>query len=230
MSSIVLQAESPQSLSDTGLPVALLVSIVLHAALAYTAHVVWPMMFSAELKTPAKTISVVLMDPEPLPEPEQPEPIVEEPPPPPPPLPKPEKKPEPVKQEPKPVKRVVKTPTPPVPKTDPKPEARPTPPQPAAPAPAAIAQDPTPVTPRPIYRPEPAYPMLARRLGQQGTVVLELTLTQSGSVSRAMVIESSGYRSLDSSALDAVKKWRFPANRFNGLSSFRQRIEFRLDS
>lgn len=225
MSDAVLSPEYAPSATSSHMALALIVSIALHLALAYSAQRLWPMNFSVELKIPAQIIKVALMQPEPPIVTPAPQPIVE-----PPPTPQPKPKPLP-KPEPKPVIKKPET-TKPVTQPSPTPKPEPAPTTPAfSPAPIAtpIRQDPTPVTPTPIYRPEPAYPMLARRMGQQGTVVLELTLNPSGSVARAQVIESSGFNSLDQSALDTIKTWKFPANRFNGLSSFRQRVEFRLD-
>lgn len=62
----------------------------------------------------------------------------------------------------------------------------------------------------------PNYPTSARRQGLQGTTRISATVTASGKVSAPRVTASSGHRTLDSSALAAVKKWRFtPAK--NGL-------------
>ena len=62
----------------------------------------------------------------------------------------------------------------------------------------------------------PKYPTSARRGGHQGTTQIAATITATGKVSSPRVVASSGHRSLDSSAIAAVKKWRFaPAK--NGL-------------
>jgi protein TonB len=56
----------------------------------------------------------------------------------------------------------------------------------------------------------PPYPMSARRLNQQGTVRLSLTVSHDGSVSDASVIVSSGTLALDDAALAWVKShWRY---------------------
>ena len=71
-------------------------------------------------------------------------------------------------------------------------------------------------TPALTSRTAPKYPTSARRSGAQGTTKISATITSSGRVSKPKVITSSGHRSLDSSAISAVKKWRFaPAK--NGL-------------
>ena len=226
MSSVVMASEDPvYSHSTPAFPLALLLSILFHGMLALAAHQLWPTLFEIELKIPVQPISVSLFTPAPQPpEPEPvvepiPEPVVEPPPPPPKPVAKPKPVPKKPKPKPKPTPKPIPAKTPP-----PVEKAIKTPP-----APQPVQQISRQITPQPTYRPEPKYPMIARRRGQQGVVILELTLSTSGAVSKALVVESSGHRSLDESALNAVKSWRFPANRFNGLSSFRQRIEFTLD-
>lgn len=230
MNSVVLSADSdaaPVASSTNQFIAALLFSLALHLGLAYTAQQLWPILFSPKPMLSPRIITIELAQPPP-PQAE-PEPIVEALEPPPPPPPKPVTKPKPVPQKPKPITKPVQSPPapkPPQPVSKPKLDLTPIP---TTPFPLPVTPQAAPVTPEPTYRPEPVYPMLARRMGHQGTVILEITLTQSGKVARAFIVESSGYRSLDQSALDAVNTWRFPANRFNTLGSFRQRIEFRLD-
>jgi protein TonB len=56
----------------------------------------------------------------------------------------------------------------------------------------------------------PPYPPMARRLGQQGTVILSITVAADGSVSAAQVATSSGFPELDQTALAWVKgHWRY---------------------
>jgi protein TonB len=56
----------------------------------------------------------------------------------------------------------------------------------------------------------PDYPPLARRLGQQGTLRLKLVVNEQGSVSDAVVVNSSGFPYLDSAAVEWVKQhWRY---------------------
>lgn len=68
----------------------------------------------------------------------------------------------------------------------------------------------------PLYKnnPPPHYPSTARRRGYQGTVTLEVMVTESGSVQKVTLFESSGYTVLDKAAIKAVKNWGFsPATR-----------------
>jgi periplasmic protein TonB len=64
---------------------------------------------------------------------------------------------------------------------------------------------------RPIYRINhpPSYPMIARKRGYQGDVVLKVLINKQGKVLDLMVFSSSGYSILDKTAVAAVKKWLF---------------------
>ncbi|WP_235425749.1 energy transducer TonB [Cellvibrio mixtus] len=128
-----------------------------------------------------------------------------EPPPPLPPEPKPEPKPTP-KPPPKapPSERAVKAPEPPPPQPveqpiQPAKEAEPTP-APVLPPNADASQ---------LNNPAPAYPNLSRRLGEKGTVVLEILVKANGTVGEVKMKSSSGYKRLDDAAINAIKKWKF---------------------
>jgi protein TonB len=63
-------------------------------------------------------------------------------------------------------------------------------------------------------RTPPPYPPVSRRLGETGKVVLRVELDETGRVSAAQLISSSGHPRLDDAALAAVKAWRCqPAQR-----------------
>jgi protein TonB len=56
----------------------------------------------------------------------------------------------------------------------------------------------------------PPYPDLARMLGQQGTVVLQIVVSAQGNVTSASVVQSSGYPDLDAAAAVWVQgHWRY---------------------
>jgi len=56
----------------------------------------------------------------------------------------------------------------------------------------------------------PPYPDLARLLGQQGTVVLQIAVSAQGNVASATVVQSSGYPDLDAAAAAWVQAhWRY---------------------
>lgn len=81
-------------------------------------------------------------------------------------------------------------------------------------APAAPAPPPPPIV-QPSYNadylqnPAPRYPPLARRMGQQGKVVLRVLVNPAGAADQVEVRASSGSELLDAAALDAVRRWRF---------------------
>ncbi len=101
-----------------------------------------------------------------------------------------------------------------------------TPPAPPAGAPGPAAPAITP--PELLSRVDAVYPQAALAAGQQGTVVLLVTVDIGGGVSDAEVAQSAG-AALDQAALDAVKQWRFmPARRGSQLVVSRIRIPFRF--
>lgn len=62
----------------------------------------------------------------------------------------------------------------------------------------------------------PNYPPRARRMGQQGTVLLHALVGRDGHTQDLKVVSSSGYQSLDNSAISAVKNWTFASASKNG--------------
>jgi protein TonB len=65
-------------------------------------------------------------------------------------------------------------------------------------------------------RSPPVYPALARRMGEEGKVVLRVELGPDGRVEQASVATSSGSGRLDQAALVAVKRWRCNAPQRDG--------------
>lgn len=57
--------------------------------------------------------------------------------------------------------------------------------------------------------PIPEYPWAARRAGREGRVVVKVSVRPDGQVAQAEVARSSGHASLDESALETVRRWRF---------------------
>jgi protein TonB len=56
----------------------------------------------------------------------------------------------------------------------------------------------------------PEYPPVSRRLGEQGTLTLKITITEQGAVSDAKLESSSGFARLDEAAMEWVKAhWRY---------------------
>lgn len=64
--------------------------------------------------------------------------------------------------------------------------------------------------------PKPRYPMLARRKGYEGTILLRVFVLESGGVGKVELEKSSGYEILDESALKAVKEWVFIPGKRDG--------------
>lgn len=124
-----------------------------------------------------------------------------------------------------PVQRVVKqTPVPlAIPDPAPEPEAptgvlsAPPAPQPAVTEPVAAAPvAPPPPAPasndvRDVFRdlPPPAYPVMSNRLGEQGSVYLDIKIEADGSASQVIVTRSSGFPRLDEAAVKAAYRWRY---------------------
>ena len=97
------------------------------------------------------------------------------------------------------------------------PPPAPTPPQP--PVEAAYAPVPAPPAPAPItpprfnadylQNPAPPYPALARRMREQGKVLVRVLVSTDGVAEQIELKSSSGSTRLDQSALDTVKSWKF---------------------
>jgi len=80
--------------------------------------------------------------------------------------------------------------------------------------------------------PLPAYPLVARRLGKEGVVLLEVLVAPDGRAADVRMIRSSGFAPLDESAVTTVReRWRFVPARRDGVpveSRVMVPIRFRL--
>ncbi|MFC4194899.1 energy transducer TonB [Novosphingobium pentaromativorans] len=90
-----------------------------------------------------------------------------------------------------------------------------------APSPAPFAAPPRPtvvgdLSASMIHAPPPRYPRESRRQREEGAVLLELLLATDGTVQDIRVLRSSGYSRLDSTAIDAVRRWRWSPTRRDG--------------
>ena len=65
-------------------------------------------------------------------------------------------------------------------------------------------------------RTAPTYPALARRMGEEGEVILRVELGEDGQIASVRVATSSGFRRLDEAALAAIKNWRCHAAQREG--------------
>lgn len=77
----------------------------------------------------------------------------------------------------------------------------------------------------------PEVPEIARRQGWQGIGVARLSISETGRVTAAAIVASTGYQVLDEAALRAIRNWRYLPARQNGKPVAcvrRQPFEFRL--
>lgn len=72
----------------------------------------------------------------------------------------------------------------------------------------------------PAYRQNnpPRYPMTARLRGQEGMVLVAANILADGKVGNVKVKKSSGYKDLDNSAVEAVRKWLFQPGQHMGVA------------
>ena len=84
-----------------------------------------------------------------------------------------------------------------------------------------------------IHSPKPHYPLASRRLREQGLVMVKLCVNEQGIVGEAGISKSSGFHSLDQSALTTLAQWRFApvAANYASLSSqcFQTPVQFTLE-
>lgn len=82
-----------------------------------------------------------------------------------------------------------------------------------APAPILAAAPAAPTRPRfdadYLDNPKPAYPALARRMKEQGRVVLRVQVGANGLPTDVQLHDGSGSDRLDNAALEAVRRWKF---------------------
>ena len=60
-----------------------------------------------------------------------------------------------------------------------------------------------------INNPHPPYPLIARKKGFEGKLILEVLVNEDGSVKSTSIRKSSGYEILDTVSRETVKKWTF---------------------
>jgi len=60
-----------------------------------------------------------------------------------------------------------------------------------------------------LSNPKPPYPLVSRRMREQGTAHLRLCINETGLIDNITLAKSSGYELLDQSAINTVKAWRF---------------------
>jgi protein TonB len=60
-----------------------------------------------------------------------------------------------------------------------------------------------------LQNPKPPYPVLSKRLGEQGKVVVRVLIGVDGTAQKAEIKQSSGFERLDQAALGTVLRWRY---------------------
>lgn len=60
-----------------------------------------------------------------------------------------------------------------------------------------------------LHNPAPEYPFQARRLREQGTVMLRVEVSTDGGALQVLIEHTSGWPALDHAALAVVRRWRF---------------------
>lgn len=83
-----------------------------------------------------------------------------------------------------------------------------------------------------LHNPKPPYPPVSRSKGEQGTVLLKVCVSATGSVDSVDIAKSSGFVRLDRSANDTVERWRFHPARKGGnpvAMCYQLPIRFSLD-
>lgn len=85
----------------------------------------------------------------------------------------------------------------------------------------------------PLVRVPPEYPMRALSRGVEGWVIVQFTITGSGSVKDAVVIDSKPKRIFDDAAVKAILRYRYNPKVENGVAvervGMRQKIVFALE-
>ena len=57
--------------------------------------------------------------------------------------------------------------------------------------------------------PHPTYPLIARKKGWEGRVVIQTDVDKQGNVKFVRILESSGFKVLDDISIETLKTWRF---------------------
>jgi protein TonB len=68
-----------------------------------------------------------------------------------------------------------------------------------------------------LQNPKPSYPVLSRRMNEQGKVTHRVWIGIDGKPQRAELTTSSGFSRLDKAAYDAVMSWRYVPGKRNGV-------------
>ena len=67
-----------------------------------------------------------------------------------------------------------------------------------------------------IQNPHPEYPMIARKKGWQGRLLLNVRVSENGDVISVKVLKTSGFKVLDKTSVETIKIWKFIPARIGG--------------
>lgn len=79
----------------------------------------------------------------------------------------------------------------------------------ARPAVAAVSSTPPGFDAAYLRNPAPAYPLMSKRRGEKGRVMLDVRVLPDGTAEQVKLRASSGHERLDQAAIEAVRHWRF---------------------
>ncbi len=100
----------------------------------------------------------------------------------------------------------------------PAPIAAPAPPAPPAAPPAPPSLELPSSNAEYLQNPKPVYPVISKRLGEQGKTIVSVLIGVDGLPQRASIRTSSGYERLDEAARTAVMSWRYVPGKRNGVA------------
>jgi len=86
--------------------------------------------------------------------------------------------------------------------------------------------------PNALNQAEPEYPLAARRRGQEGTVLIKVTVNVQGEATAVVVLESSGHELLDQAAVKFARTWKFTPARLGATpveSNVERPVRFKLN-
>jgi protein TonB len=81
-------------------------------------------------------------------------------------------------------------------------------------------------------QPKPRYPMVSRKLGEEGTVLVKGCIEENGSIRNVEIINGSGHARLDAEAIETVRRWTFSGGDQKSkkiISCYRIPIQFVLE-
>ena len=70
-----------------------------------------------------------------------------------------------------------------------------------------------------LNNPKPGYPIMSKRLGEEGQVLLRVLVSSQGGAEQVQLLRSSGFPRLDEAAQEAVAKWRFVPARVGSVAT-----------